>query len=50
MSPWSLVERIGGQLSFHGFISPEGALAYGTPCEVRRTVKETLDVMMLGGH
>jgi len=48
MSPRSLVERFGGRLSFHGCISTAGALAFGTPREVRRAVKETLDVMMPG--
>jgi uroporphyrinogen decarboxylase len=48
MSPRSLVERFGGRLSFHGCISTAGALAFGSPADVRRTVRETLDIMMPG--
>jgi uroporphyrinogen decarboxylase len=48
MSPAALVERFGGRLSFHGCISTAGPLAFGTPGDVRRVVKETLDIMMPG--
>ena len=46
MSPQYLVEHFGGRLAFHGCISTAGKLAYGTPEDVRNTVKETLDIMM----
>ena len=42
----ALVRRFGGRLSFHGCISTAGALAYGTPDDVRADVKRTLDIMM----
>ena len=47
MAPDILVRRFGGRLSFHGCISTAGALAYGTPDDVRADVKRTLDIMML---
>ncbi len=46
MSPQYLVDHFGGRLAFHGCISTTGKLTYGTPAEVRSTVKETLDIMM----
>ncbi len=45
MSPRTLVERFGGRLSFHGCISTAGALAFGTPLDVRAVVRETLEIM-----
>jgi uroporphyrinogen decarboxylase len=39
----------GGRLAFHGCISTAGALAYGTAEDVRRDVRDTLEVMMPGG-
>ncbi len=48
MSPGYLKEHFGGRLSFHGCISTAGPLAYGTPADVRQTVKETLEIMMPG--
>lgn len=49
MDPRYLKERFGGRLSFHGCISTVGPLAYGSPEEVERTVRETLEIMMPGG-
>ena len=46
MDPETLVRRFGGRLSFHGCISTAGALAYGSPDDVRADVKRTLDIMM----
>ena len=49
MSPSFLKERYGRKLSFHGCISTAGVLAYGTPDEVTRNVRETLEIMKPGG-
>ena len=49
MSPAYLKQRFGRQLMFHGCISTAGAVAYGTPADVQKTVRETLDIMMPGG-
>lgn len=49
MDPRYLKEHFGGRLSFHGCISTVGPLAYGSPAEVERMVKETLEIMMPGG-
>jgi uroporphyrinogen decarboxylase len=48
MSPQYLVEHFGGRLAFHGCISTAGKLAYGTPDDVRQTVKDTLEIMLPG--
>ncbi len=48
MSVEHLKKTFGGRLSFHGCISTAGALAYGTPEEVRQIVHKTLSVMMPG--
>ncbi|MFV1980062.1 MAG: uroporphyrinogen decarboxylase family protein, partial [Rhodothermia bacterium] len=45
MSPEYLKSRFGDRLSFHGCISTAGAVTYGTPDEVTRVVRETLEVM-----
>lgn len=45
MSQQYLVEHFGGRLSFHGCISTAGALAYGAPQDVVKTVRDTLDIM-----
>ena len=49
MAPAYLKARFGGRLAFHGCISTAGPVATGTPAEVTRSVRETLDVMMPGG-
>jgi uroporphyrinogen decarboxylase len=49
MSPRYLKEQFGGRLVFHGCISTRGAVTYGTPEEVEREVRETLEIMMPGG-
>jgi uroporphyrinogen decarboxylase len=46
MSPTYLKRTFGGRLAFHGCISTAGPVAYGTPEEVVRDVRETLAVMM----
>lgn len=45
MSPRYLAERFGNSLCFHGCISTAGPLAYGTPDDVERQVRETMEVM-----
>jgi uroporphyrinogen decarboxylase len=49
MAPAYLKSRWGDRLAFHGMISTAGPVAYGTPEDVIRSVRETLDVMMPGG-
>ena len=49
MAPAYLKRRFGGRLAFHGMISTAGPVAYGTPEDVVRNVRETLDIMMPGG-
>lgn len=49
MSPLYLKTSYGDHLCFHGCISTAGALAYGTPEEVREDVRQTLEVMKPGG-
>ena len=49
MSPAYLKRTFGGRLAFHGCISTAGPVAFGTPPEVVRSCRETLDIMMPGG-
>jgi len=49
MAPAYLKSRWGGRLAFHGMISTAGPVAYGTPADVERSVRETLEIMMPGG-
>jgi uroporphyrinogen decarboxylase len=49
MSPAYLKSRWGDRLTFHGCISTAGPVAYGTVEDVRRNMRETLEVMMPGG-
>ncbi len=49
MSPRYLKQRYGDRLAFHGCISTAGPLATGTPDDVERVVRDTLEVMMPGG-
>lgn len=49
MSPAYLKTKWGDKLTFHGCISTAGPVAYGTVEEVRRNVRETLEIMMPGG-
>lgn len=46
MSPASLAARFGGRLTFRGCISTAGPLAYGTPDDVERVCRETLETLM----
>lgn len=49
MAPAYLKETFGDRMCFHGCISTAGPLAFGTPDQVRETVRETLEIMMPGG-
>ena len=49
MSPAYLKKTFGGRLAFHGCISTAGPVAFGTPADVVRSCRETLDIMMPGG-
>lgn len=49
MSPEYLKKQFGGRLAFHGCISTAGPVAYATPQDVERNVRETLEIMMPGG-
>lgn len=49
MSPEYLKKTFGGRLAFHGCISTAGVLATGTPDDVERMCRQTLDIMMPGG-
>jgi uroporphyrinogen-III decarboxylase len=48
MAPDYLKSTYGDRLCFHGMISTAGPVAFGTPEDVRRDVRETLRVMMPG--
>ncbi len=49
MSPAYLKSTFGGKLAFHGCISTAGELATGTPADVERICRQTLEIMMPGG-
>ncbi len=49
MDPATLRSRFGGRLAFHGCISTTGPLAFGTPEDVRRQVRDTLEIMTPSG-
>lgn len=49
MSPEYLINNFGKRLSYHGCMSTAGPLAYGTVEDVRKNVKEILDIMMPHG-
>jgi uroporphyrinogen decarboxylase len=49
MSPEYLKTHFDGRLSFHGCIPTGGVMADGTPEEVHRVVRDTLDTMMPRG-
>ncbi len=46
MAPAYLAENFGDRLAFHGCISTAGPLAYGTPEELERSIREILSIMM----
>jgi len=51
MSPAYLAEHFGGRLGFRGCISTAGPLTYGTPADVTRVCRETLELMKsCGGY
>ena len=49
MSPEYLKRRFGDKLAFHGCLSTTGALTWGTPDDVVRDTRQTLETMMPGG-
>ena len=49
MAPAGLKSRWGDRLTFHGCISTAGPVACGSVGEVRRNMRETLEIMMPGG-
>jgi len=49
MDPVELKREYGDRISYHGTISTGGVIAFGTPDDVRREVKERLRVMGPGG-
>jgi uroporphyrinogen decarboxylase len=49
MDIFALKKRYGDRLSFHGGIGVQSTLPFGTPQEVRDTVRRTIDVMAEGG-
>jgi uroporphyrinogen decarboxylase len=49
MDPRYLKERFGPRLMLHGCISTAGPVAYGSPEDVRRDVKEKLEILSPGG-
>lgn len=46
MSPSYLASHFGGRLTFRGCISTAGPLAYGTPDDVEKVCRETLETLM----
>ena len=48
MSPKYLKEQFGGKLCFHGCISTAGPVVEGTAEDVKKNVKETLEIMKPG--
>ncbi|MDC7234909.1 MAG: uroporphyrinogen decarboxylase family protein [Spirochaetales bacterium] len=49
MSPAYLKETFGDKMFFHGSISTGSSLGFGTPAEVEKEVRNTLEIMMPGG-
>lgn len=49
MSPAYLKKTFGGRLAFHGCISTAEPVAFGTPADVVKSCRDTLDIMMPGG-
>ncbi len=49
MEPAALKREYGDRLAFHGMISTAGPVAFGTPDDVERDIRETLETMMPGG-
>jgi len=49
MSPAYLKSHFGGRLAFHGCISTAGPVAKGSVEDVKKNVRETLEIMMPGG-
>ena len=49
MDIFSLKDRYGDRLSFHGGIGVQSVMPFGTPQEVRDTVRRTIDHMSARG-
>jgi uroporphyrinogen decarboxylase len=49
MAPAYLKKTFGSRLAFHGCITTGGSTAFGTPEEVIRDCRKTLEIMMPGG-
>ena len=49
MAPAHLKSAYGDRLAFHGCISTAGPVTWGTPEDVRKDCRETLEIMMPGG-
>ena len=49
MNPGDLKAEFGGWLAFHGGISIQKTLPFGTPAEVRKAVKTVIETLAPGG-
>ncbi|MCL1887858.1 MAG: uroporphyrinogen decarboxylase family protein, partial [Kiritimatiellaeota bacterium] len=49
MDPAELKRRAGDRIGFHGGVSVQSTLPFGTPADVEREVRERLDVLGHGG-
>jgi len=49
MDPAEMKRRAGGRIGFHGGVSVQSTLPFGTPADVEREVRERLDVLGRGG-
>lgn len=49
MAPAYLKKTFGDRLAFHGCISTAGVVSFGTVEDVKKNVRETLEIMMPGG-
>ncbi len=50
MDVWSLLPRFRGRLAFHGGLSTQRVLPYGTPDDVRRVTRRLLELGRAGGY
>jgi uroporphyrinogen decarboxylase len=49
MNPWELKAEFGKQLAFHGGISIQRTLPFGTPDDIRKEVRDRVDALAPGG-
>ena len=49
MDPWGLKADFGAQLAFHGGISIQSTLPFGTPDDVRDEVRDRVDALATDG-